>query len=91
MHYQNLFLLAFFCYEKDKIYGFQYLYPRTAFQNVNILKATSYNTNAFQSDMNTGNQGGMVNMIMKILVITNVSQYIRHREIGWMAGVQYCP
>jgi len=50
-----------------------------------------YNINGFQSDMNTGNQVGMVNMIMKILVITNISQYIRHREMGWMAGVQYSP
>jgi len=41
MHYQNTFLLALFSYEKDKIYGFHYFYPRTAFQNVNILNATS--------------------------------------------------
>jgi len=75
-----MFLLALFPYEKDKIYGFHYLYPRTAFQNVNIINATSYNINGFQSDVNTGNQGGMVNMIMKILVITNISQYIRHGQ-----------
>jgi hypothetical protein len=72
-----MFLLALFSHEKDKIYGFHYLYPRTAFQNVNTLNATPYNINGFQSDVNTGNWRGMVNMIMKILVITNISQYIR--------------
>jgi len=91
MYYKNILLLALFSYEKDKLYGFHYLYPRTAFQNVNTPRATSYNINGFQSDVNTGYQGGMVNMIMKILVITNISQYIRHREMGWMAGVQYSP
>jgi hypothetical protein len=34
-----------FSHEKDKIYGFHYLYPRTAFQNVNTLNATPYNIN----------------------------------------------
>jgi len=86
-----MFLLTLFSHEKDKTHGFHYLYPRTAFQNVTTLNATSYNINGFQSDINTGNRGGMVKMNMKILVVTNISQYIRHREMGWIAGVQYSP
>jgi hypothetical protein len=67
------------------------IYTQKSIPKVNILNATFYNINGFQSDVNSGNQGGTVTMITKILVITSISQYIRHREMGWMDGVQYSP
>jgi hypothetical protein len=59
---------------KKKVYGFHYLYSRMAYQNANILSATTYSMDGFQLDGEMGNQGGIMNMVVNFLVITNISK-----------------